>query len=100
MANTYDVGDLITTTGTWTDTDDDPLDPTAVFFSFRDPSGNVTSYTYGVGAQITKTSTGIYTCNISIDKAGTWYYRWYATGTGQAAQEDYFLVWPQRVTSS
>jgi len=93
MANTYDIGDLVKVTGTWTDSDDAALDPTAVFLVYKDPSGNVCdALQYGVGAEITKASTGVYTCNISIDEAGSWYYRWYSTGTGQAAQEGYFSV--------
>lgn len=98
MANTYDVGDLVRVTGTFTDSSGNAQDPTAVYCAFKDPSGNVTTYQYGQDAALEKSSTGVYYVDIDVDEAGVWYYRWYATGTGQAAGESTFSVREQEVT--
>ena len=98
MANTYDVGDEIRCTGTFTDADGDAQDPASVFFSFEAPSdASVTQYEYGVDTEVVKSSTGVYYVDLSIDESGMWYYRWHSTGTGQAAGENYFYVREQEV---
>lgn len=91
--NKHDLGDLVKVTGTFTDPDnsDAAIDPTVVKLSFRNPAGTVTTWTYG-GGEITKVSTGVYTANIDANAAGRWYYRWWSTGTGQAAEEQSFQV--------
>ena len=93
MADTYDVGDKAHVTGEFTDplNDNAYVDPTAVFLSVKDPSANVVTYTYSVSG-ITKDATGQYSADIDIDEAGRWYYRWYSTGTGQAAEWKSFLA--------
>ena len=93
MPNVYDVGDLVRIGGAWTDTDDDDIDPIVVTFKFTDPSRNTTSYTYITDPELNKESVGHYYVDISIDEAGTWYYRWESTGVvGQAAEENHFVV--------
>ncbi len=84
MANTYEVGDLVRITGTWTDSASSAVDPTTVLAEHTDPSGNNTALTVGGG--ITKDSTGIYYYDIDVDEAGTWIYRFYGQGGGAAAQ--------------
>lgn len=91
--NTYDEGDLIRVKGTFTDRDTSAaVDPTAVFCEFKTPSGTLESYQYGVDACVTKSATGVYRCTRSADEHGTWEYRWYSTGTGQAAGKGSFGV--------
>jgi len=85
--NTYDLGDLIRVTGTFTDSASAAQDPTAVKLSFKDPSGNVTTYVYVTDAQLVKSATGIYYVDIDLDEVGTWWYRFWSTGTGQASGE-------------
>jgi len=75
----------------FTDLDGDSVDPTVVKLSHRDPSLNVTHLVYGVDA-IVKETTGVYYFDIDADEAGVWYYRWWSTGTGQAATEKSFTV--------
>jgi hypothetical protein len=89
--NAYDVGDLVRCTGTFA-TDGVNVDPTAVLFSVKAPSGTETDYTYGVGVQVVKSATGIYYVNVSAAESGMYKYRFYSTGTGQAASEGQFRV--------
>jgi len=88
----YCVGDLLRVSATFTNSAGSEIDPTAVLFSFKDPSGNKTSYTYGLHEQLVKDDTGDYHVDISMDESGKWYYRFYSTGTGQAAEEGEFKI--------
>lgn len=95
--NVYDVGDLVTVEGAFTDANDDPADPAAVSFAFEDPAGTVTTYAYQADPEIVKDSTGNYHVDVSATAAGDWHYRWIATGAGQGAQIGQFMVKPQQV---
>ena len=92
--NNYDLGDKVKVSATFTDPDDSEAayDPSVVKVSHKDPSGNVTTWTYGTDSEVVKDSTGNYHALIDADEAGTWYYRWFSTGTGQAAEEQQFRV--------
>jgi hypothetical protein len=59
-----------------------PTDPTTVSLTVTSPSGVVTTYTYAA-AQITRTTTGVYTKDITCTEADLWQYVW--TGTGAAS---------------
>lgn len=96
MANTYDVGDLVRVTGTFTDIDSVATDPDVVRCKYQDPSGNDTTDVYGVGSTV-KSATGVYYLDIDIDEAGTWFYRFEGEtsgGEGQGAAESNFYVTP------
>ena len=84
MANSYGVGDLVRATGTWTDADGAAADPDALTFKVRPPSGTTVTKTYGVDAEVVKSSTGIYYYDIDITEAGTYWYQFQSTGAGQA----------------
>jgi len=90
--NSYDKGDLVRISAAFTNSAGTAIDPTAVLCKFTDPSGNTTTYTYNTDAELVKDSTGNYHVDIDADEAGLWYYRFYATGTGQSAAEDNFHV--------
>lgn len=90
--NVHDEGDLVRCSGAFTDSDGNATDPTVVLFKFQNPAGTETSYTYGVDAELVKDSTGNYHVDINANAVGTWYYRFYSTGTGQAADESAFIV--------
>lgn len=92
--NTYDVGDLVRVSGEFKASGGALSDPTVVYVKYKDPSGNETTKQYGVDAAVVKDATGQYHLDIDVDEAGTWYYRWYSTGTGQAAKEVEFIVDP------
>lgn len=88
----YHVGDLIRVAAVFTNVAGTAVDPTAVFVKYKDPGGTVTTLTYGVDAALVRDSAGNYHVDIDADEAGTWTYRFFSTGTGQAANEKRFTV--------
>lgn len=97
MADKCDVGDLMRCEGTFLDLDDVAVDPSAVFFKFKDPSGNVTSYTYPTDGELVKEATGLYYVDVDVDEGGDWWFRFFSTGSGQAAGEGTFWAEPSEV---
>lgn len=67
-------------------------DPTTVKVSIKKPDATVTTKTYGTDGDVIKQSTGIYYIDINADTTGTWAFRWFSIGTGQAASEQRFRV--------
>ena len=61
-------------------------DPTTISLTVREPDGTTNVYTYA-GATITKSSTGVYTKNITLAKRGVWLFQWAGTGACQASAE-------------
>ncbi len=94
MSNTYVKGTDVTVSAVFKNAAGVAADPTAVFFSVKDPEGTETDYTYGVGIAIVKDSTGNYHINVDANMPGTWHYRFYSTGTVKAADEGAFTVSP------
>lgn len=97
MSNTtvkeYDLGDAVTVTAVFKNPlTQAALDPTAVFFEYKDPAGTVVPYEYGVDAALVKDATGNYHVDVDANAAGKWFYRFYSTGAGQAAEEGAFKV--------
>lgn len=92
MANTYNKGTLLRCAGAWTDTAGTALDPTAVIFQYQTPEGKDTSLVYGSDGAVGRSTTGGYYCNLSLDTAGAYYYSFYSTGTGQAADQEKVIV--------
>jgi hypothetical protein len=88
----YDIGDVVRCTGTFTTAAGVATDPTAVNFRVKTPAGTVTTYVYGTDAELVKASTGVYYVDVSLTMAGSWTYRFYSTGVGQAAAEATFWV--------
>lgn len=92
MATSYDLGDLVRVSGAFTTAAGVAQDPSVVKCSVRSPAGVVTTYTYGTDPELMKDSTGNYHIDVSAATIGTYYYRWFSTGTGQAADEGWFEV--------
>jgi hypothetical protein len=92
MTNQYDVGALVRCSGVFTNRSGTAVDPTVVGFKVKNPSGTVTTYTYGSGAQVVRDSAGHYHVDVDANAPGQWHYRFYSTGTGQAASEGVFDV--------
>lgn len=91
----HDLGDLVRvyTETPFTDAESgDHIDPDAVNVSVRDPEGEVTTYVYGTDDEVVRNGTGDYEMNIDANAAGVWYYRFWSTGDGQAAEERRFEV--------
>lgn len=90
--NTYDIGDKIRITGTWTDTLDAAVDPSTIVFSFKTPGAVVDSYTFGIDPEVVRVDTGVYYVDLAVDEAGKWSYRFAGTGSGAAAAENTLSV--------
>ena len=67
-------------------------DPAAVIFKYKNPSGTVTTLTYGVDGDLVKETAGIYHVDVSADTNGHWACRWESTGAAAAADESEFYV--------
>lgn len=98
--NSYDDGDIVDVDGEFRNNSTGALtDPANVFVRYRFGSGEIVEKEYGVHPEVTKTSTGLYQC--SIDTTGhegkICRYRFYSTGTGQAAEEGQFAVRSSRL---
>lgn len=94
--NSYDVGDLVRVESTFTNplSDNVEIDPTTVKCTITAPAGVETTYTYGVDAEVKKDATGQYYMDVDVNARGWWYYRWWSTGTGQAAEQKRFYAKP------
>ena len=79
-ANKYDVGDSVRLTAVFTQNGAN-TDPTAVTAKHKDPSGNETT------PATTNPNAGHYFFDLTIDEAGTWWYRFEGTGAVVAAAE-------------
>jgi len=81
MANTYDKGDLVRLTGTFTDPNGALADPTAVTLRLRNPLAVATT------PATVKDATGVYHYDLTLDTVGEWFYRWEGTGAVTTAEE-------------
>jgi hypothetical protein len=90
--NSYDKGDVIRLSAVFTNSAGTAIDPAVVLFSFINPAGTQTTYTYGTDAELVKDSTGNYHVDVDADTEGLFYYRFYSTGTGKAAAEGQLFI--------
>ena len=81
MVETYDIGDRITVTGTFTNKAGALADPTTIVFKYRVRGGEAVTGT------ASKASTGVYTADVDLTEAGQWYFRFTGTGAVVAAGE-------------
>ncbi len=73
-------GDSIWVTATFTDTlTEDLYDADDVTLTVRDPGGTSTIYTYGIDAELTRVSTGVYRFPILLTAAGNTTWSWQAS---------------------
>lgn len=94
--NTYALGTDVVCRGLFKTSAGVAADPSVVKFSVKNPNGVITTYTYVTDVQVVKDSTGHYHVNVDANEAGTWYFRFFATGTGKAADESSFIVAPSQ----
>jgi hypothetical protein len=89
--NSYDLGDLVRCTGTFASSDAN-VNPAAVLFKIKTPSGTITTYTYGTDAELVRDSTGVYHVDVDAAEHGNYTFKFWSTGIGQAAAEGQFFV--------
>ena len=90
MATTYDKGDLVRLTATFT-VSGAVTDPTTVILYIRSGSGVLTTLVYG-SSSITKVSVGVYRYDYSATKVGDVYFSWIGTAPAQAVEQGSFFV--------
>lgn len=93
--NIYDVGDKVVVTTTFTDPETKArVDPDVVVCTVRPPNAPAAEFqTPGVE----KVSSGVYKAEISVTKAGRWWYAFDGAGNHQGAEERSFNVRSQNV---
>lgn len=67
-------------------------DPTTVKCFYKNPTGVVTTLTYGVDNALVKDATGKYHVDIFATTTGVWYYRFEGTGALIGANESAFSI--------
>lgn len=93
--NTYDVGDLIDLTAAVTDANGAAVDPTTIVWKVRGPSGNVSTYNYPSGGDITRTSLGNFKLQVSLDQPGEWIHQWRSTGAQAGGEGKFYARRPE-----
>lgn len=86
--NLYDIGDPVRITIFTVDRNDAPADPTVLKLYLRNPTGTLTTLTYGTDLSLVKVTTGSYEVVVSPTVAGDWWYRWDSTGTATSGTEE------------
>jgi len=90
--NTYVLGNLVRVSAAFTNSVGAAVDPAVVKCQVRKPDGSITTLTYGTDAAVVKSAVGAYYLDVDANAEGVWRYRWYATGSGQAADEEAFEI--------
>ena len=88
----FDVGDQIRLTGTFTDADGVATAPSGTVYIKVLTPGSATATSYS-GTQLTNSSTGVYYVDVCANASGRWHWRCEANGSGcYGAEETYFDV--------
>lgn len=87
--NSYDVGDLVRMSSVFYDDDGNLADPSTITLKVKDIAGTVSTYVFGVAAEVVRDKLGHYHADIEIDGAGDgfWFFRWEGIGAIIAAEE-------------
>lgn len=89
---TYELGNVIKVSGSFTDSNDEPVDPSQVSVSILTPGKSLLSYVYNQGQEVKKEGTGIYYIEINANITGDWYVRFFSSGSIISASEILFRV--------
>lgn len=90
----YDKGDLVRSAVAFTNEAGAAADPTTITFKFKvGKNGTITTYVYGVNAELVKDSVGNYHVDLAIDTDSiTYYVAFYGTGALIAADRNTFTI--------
>lgn len=89
--STYDRGDLVRLTATFT-VSGVPTDPAAISLHLRNTDGTLSILTYGVDVALVRASAGVYRYDFSAVAAGQVSYRWVGTPPAQAAEQGTLFI--------
>lgn len=82
----YDVGDLVRIVASFVGTDGvTPGNPSLITVQVMDPRGSVAAHAFGSGS-VVKVGSAAYAHDFTIDRPGSWFYRFEGTGNVQAAE--------------
>ena len=87
----YIAGELVRVSAAF-ETGGAATDPTTVILRYKNPTGTITAWTFGVDSQVVKDSVGNFRADINTNAGGTYYFRWEGTGASQGAGQDSFVV--------
>jgi hypothetical protein len=96
MPVSYDVGDLVPIHGQLMQANGSPLDPSNAYCQVRPPDGVLQTFQHGVDSSMIRDDVGLYHVDVTAHIAGTWFFRFYSTGTGQGSEEGSFYVEPSQ----
>jgi beta-glucanase (GH16 family) len=88
---TYDIGDLVRCSGTFT-SGGSAIDPATVVARVKAPDGTISTYEYGTDGALLKDGIGTYHVDIFPNQSGAWSYRFEGTGSLGEAVETVFNV--------
>lgn len=94
----FDIGDAVTVSATFTDRDGAAADPSTVTLRIKKPDDTVT--VVNQGSLTNESAVGAWSYTVTIDQAGQWWVRWEGTGTVTAAEEEMFYVRARKVPAS
>lgn len=93
----YDIGDVVRVTETFT-VNGTPTDPSTLTVKVKIPAGTITTYVYGVDAQVVRSSAGVFYVDVTPATPGTYAVRFHGTGAAApGADEQTFTVDPSDV---
>lgn len=89
-AEVYEVGDQVGLAVQF-GSEENPIDPSRVVISVKDPEGRTAQLTFGSDAAVIRPSPGSYQVVIVATIAGRWQYRFVGLGRGTRAEHDGFF---------
>jgi hypothetical protein len=72
----YDKGDSAVLTATFRNSAGTLVDPAVVKFRATNPAGLITNWTFGVDAQVVRSSVGVFVATLPVAVVGVWAYHW------------------------
>jgi hypothetical protein len=90
------IGDMVRVSSNFVDTANTSTDPNTVVFKMKEPNNTVTTYTFGVNAQMVKESTGNYHVDWLVGASGFHVYNYRGNGVANAAEEASFMAVPSQ----
>ncbi len=92
MTNLYTLGQSAVLTVVWRDDEGALIDPVSIELTLTLPDDSSVSYVYDTDVELIRVSQGVYRVVHEVDQAGTWTWRWEATGIFADAQEGVFYA--------
>jgi hypothetical protein len=88
----FTLGELVRVEAEFKNSSGVVADPTAVLFKYKKPDNTIIQLTYGVDVALVKDSVGNYHVDIDANQHNIWKWKFYSTGTVQAAKIGEFTV--------